>query len=439
MGQIILGESMSQYTLKILQDLVDELNATNSSNEKKEILKKHTECQSILCYVYDPFMKYNVTSKNCKKRSDLVAPTAEEDIFSLLDKLCTRMYTGHDAISAVNAFVNANKEYEELIWLIIDKNLKTRTDDKLINKVWPNMIPSFDVALANKYDDKTAKKVSFDGKWFCSRKLDGLRCITIIDAAGNIKFYSRAGNEFTTLDNVRKAIEPLKIYNTVLDGEICIVDENGNEDFTAAVSQVKRKDFTIENPSYKIFDAIPLADFKAKKGKAKLSDRLFDLSQMIPKGNPVLEVLKQVKLTEENFLKMQEDVKELGWEGLILRKDVPYEGKRSHDMLKVKKFHDAEYVVKDVEMGLKPMLNSEGLMEEVDVLAAVKIEHKGAVVSVGSGFSDADRLYYHKNPKEIIGSTICVQYFEESQDSNGKPSLRFPTIKFIYGKNGRDV
>ena len=32
-----------------------------------------------------------------------------------------------------------------------------------------------------------------------------------------------------------------------------------------------------------------------------------------------------------------------GWEGLMLRKNVGYCGKRNKDLLKVKKFYDAEY------------------------------------------------------------------------------------------------
>jgi ATP-dependent DNA ligase len=39
------------------------------------------------------------------------------------------------------------------------------------------------------------------------------------------------------------------------------------------------------------------------------------------------------------------------WEGLILRKNTTYKGKRSKDLLKVKTFFDAEYQVVDVEMG----------------------------------------------------------------------------------------
>jgi DNA ligase 1 len=424
--------------LKQLQEMVIELNNTNSLNDKKVILKNHPECKQLLMYVYNPFWKYGVSSKNCLKRNDLEASINHygDDIFKLLDELQERRITGHDAISAVNAFSCDNSEYKDLIWTIIDKNLKTRTDTKLINKVWKNLVPTFDVALANKFDDKTVKKVSFDGQWFSSRKLDGVRCITIVKD-GNINFYSRAGNEFTTLEKVREALTGI-CEEGVFDGELCIYNDSGNEDFTAAVSQIKRKDFTIAKPCYKLFDMLTIEEFNTKYSSVILSDRISRMKKIIPEDSKILNILNQIPLTEKSFKEMQEDVAKYGWEGLILRKDTVYEGKRTKDMLKVKKFFDDEYVVKDVEMGKKPIMNNDGLMDEVDVLAAVKIEHKGEVVKVGSGWSDAQRLQYFKKPEEIIGKTITVQYFEESHDKDGKLSLRFPTVKAIY-KNGRSI
>ena len=48
---------------------------------------------------------------------------------------------------------------------------------------------------------------------------------------------------------------------------------------------------------------------------------------------------------------MIEESSESGWEGLMLRADRQYKGKRSKDLLKYKAFSDAEYEVVDTEMG----------------------------------------------------------------------------------------
>jgi len=161
--------------LQDIQNFVTESNQTNSNTDKLNVLKKYAKNDSVLLalnYTYNTFKQYGVTSENCKKNSNLVK-YAYSDLAQLLDDLDARFITGHTAIGCVNGFVEANKAYEELIFNIIDRNLKTRSTTSMINKVIPGLIPTFDVALANSYDEKMAKKVDFNDTWFVSRKLDG--------------------------------------------------------------------------------------------------------------------------------------------------------------------------------------------------------------------------------------------------------------------------
>jgi len=161
-----------------LQNMVNELNTTNSSNEKKEILAKYPQCKELLFYVYNPFYQFHVTSKNIKKRQDLVE-NCHLNIIEVLDKLKDRKVTGHKAIALVNSYIEEYPQYQELIYNIIDKDLKIRMDAKSINKVFPKCIPTFNVALANKYEDR-AGKIDFEKEdWYASRKLDGVRCIIV--------------------------------------------------------------------------------------------------------------------------------------------------------------------------------------------------------------------------------------------------------------------
>jgi DNA ligase-1 len=130
---------------------------------------------------------------------------------------------------------------------------------------------------------------------------------------------------------------------------------------------------------------------------------------------------------------MVADATNLGYEGIMIRKDVGYEGKRSKNLLKVKKMHDAEYVVVDVENGIHRVIEAGREVEE-EMLRAVMVEHKGNRVRVGSGFSIDQRRFYYQNPDEILGKTITVQYFEETTDQHGEHSLRFPVIKVVHGQ-----
>ena len=139
----------------------------------------------------------------------------------------------------------------------------------------------------------------------------------------------------------------------------------------------------------------------------------------------------------EHFQEWVNEATDNGWEGVMLRADEPYKGKRSKDLLKVKKFFDDEYEVIDVEMGpFRYVLD--GKEHEEIMLSCVTIKHKGYDVRVGSGFTIDQRQEFYKNPNKVRGKQILVQYFEETKNQDGGISLRFPTFKYLY-ENKRDI
>ena len=130
--------------LNRLQNFVDQMKATSSLNEKKVIIgtiKNDEFIREALKYAYDPYKKYYVTSANCKKNLELLGhPNTYGNIFFLLDDLDNRICTGHNAIANVNRFIYENKQFEDLIFSIIDRNLELRASASVINKVIPNLI-----------------------------------------------------------------------------------------------------------------------------------------------------------------------------------------------------------------------------------------------------------------------------------------------------------
>jgi DNA ligase-1 len=426
--------------------MVRDLRATSSTKDKEGIILDYCGhntasanfAKNILRYTYHPMWQYNVTSDNLKKKSHLVARNAYYNFFDLLDDLKGRAITGHDAIAAVNSFIEHHSDYEELIHCVIDKDLKTRAGDKIINKAIPDHIPEFSVALADKYEPKL---VDWEDGWYVSRKIDGARCIGVVDSSGDTTFYSRTGKIFDTLDVVRDGIKSLNLSNVVLDGELCLVDEDGNEDFQGVMKELRKKDHTIPNPSFKIFDMISHDEFYSKKGKSSntYSYRYKSLCyQMRNNECPCLSVLEQELIADdEHFNEWAARSAKEKWEGLMLRADEPYKGKRSKDLLKYKSFFDDEYEVVDVEMGpFRYVLN--GKEHEETMLSCVTIKHKGYDVRVGSGFSIDQRQDFYKNPNKIRGKQITVRYFEETKNQDGGISLRFPTFKILHG-NQRSI
>ena len=418
-----------------LQNFIDKMRATSSSTDKVQIIKDADPfIHKVLEYTYNPFKQYYVTSKTCIKNSQLINEDIAHlglELFNVLDQLNTRNVTGHDAITLVNSFVASCQSNGELIYKIIDKNLDIRAGDKVINKAVPNLIPTFSVALAKEYDGKC----DWNDNWHASRKLDGVRCLAIVDENGDCKLYSRMGKQLTTLDKVKEAIEATNVTNQVFDGEICLMDENGNEDFQGVMKELRRKDHQIENPIFMVFDMIHKPEFDNQKGTEILSERLRKLRawQGGRRTNArILRYTEQFVVTGDgHFNTWSELAAKNGWEGFMVRKDVGYEGKRSKNLLKIKKFFDAEYEVIDFDIDdHEIVINNRS--ETVPMLSQVCIEHKGHKVKVGSGWTHEQRLKYIDG--SIVGKTITVQYFEETKNDKGGISLRFPTVKIVHGE-----
>lgn len=371
--------------------------------------------------------------------------TIEKDyafFHDLLNKLSSRELTGNAAVFAVEAGIQKYvHEDQEILCSIIDRNLKIGLSKDTFAKLDGTSTPNkFEVTLAVNLDK--AKNVDpIDGTFYASRKCDGVRCIGVCHKENDettIKFLSRSGKEFTTLDHVKPALvwylRDLPNGDYVTDGELCKVDKNGDEDFQAIVKEIKRKDYTIADPCYQMFDFCTLDEFNNVSTSENFTKRFEQMQQMIS-GNK----FNEIKLLKQELIKSQDDfdrwtkyVEDGNWEGFMLRKDVPFETGRTKNLLKVKKFDDMEFVVEDLEIA--EMTTAEPGIGNVTYtgVKALLVEYKGNIVRVGSGLTKEQRIGWKEDPKKIVGKTITVQYFEETKNQNGAFSLRFPILKCVY-------
>lgn len=419
--------------LNTIAQFMAEMDSTNSRNAKKDILRKWLQNPTISIFLttaLNPYKRYGITANRIKDSTEISSEIggAYTSVSALICDMSSGVVRGNGAVGYCRKFIDTHKEHENILLRIFDKDLKIGADT-VIHDVRPGLIPKFDVALAHSFDgsDKMTQFVN-TGKYVITRKLDGVRCIARIEN-GDVTFWSRTGNEYTQLDKLKPELLRSFGNNIVLDGELCIIDSNGKEDFKAAVSQIRRKDYTIQNPHYKIFDVMSISDFDSGASKSIYTDRLLPHLTNTKESN-YYSFVSVIQYNEQNFMKAQSVVASKGWEGLILRADTTYRSGRSTDLLKVKKFHDAEYAIEDILPTDKLMLNTlTGRKDSVRCAGSVVIRHKGNPVGVGSGFSDGLRIDMLQNPSKYIGRVITVKYFEESMDDKGNPSLRFPIFK----------
>lgn len=443
-----------------LAELRERLLNTSSKTKKREILldyKNNSDKdfnEKVFDLITNNHIKFYVTASRVGnmyvvyKVGEQAPDTTDEGILDLYDRLASRQITGNAALDACakmcDALLNINIEVAQLFLDILDKDFKCGVSTNTIQSIFGGentaIKRNFGVVLANKYFDR-ADKVNFETQdWYASRKCDGLRCICIKEN-GVVRFFSRHEKEFTTLGVLQSLFEQCEEDNFVLDGELCQVDANGDEDFQGIIKLAKRKDFTIPDPFYQLFDMLTLDEFFGKATSPNFSQRIDRMQNFFSKNASLLSnnvnVLKQTLVKdEEHFNELLDEARQKNWEGLMIRRDVPYEGKRTNDLLKVKDFLDDEFEVIDYAIGPMRMVEN-GKHVTRNVLTNVVVDYKRNRVSVGSGFSKEQRIHFAEHPEDIMGHTITVKYFEETSNQRGGASMRFPTVKYIYDKDGR--
>lgn len=393
---------------------------------------------------YDKDVTYGIT---CRGLSIIGAGsnTIESRYYlfhGLLMKLAHRELTGNSALEQMSDCISSFvKEDQKLLLSILDRNLAVGLTLDSWTKSTGKRLSKFEVPLAV-HLEKTKGIDVLDGTYFASHKLDGVRLLTKVDMDNRtVTFYSRSGKEYRTLDNLTAPIlEALSGRTGVwaLDGECCHIGPDGSEDFQGIMKQVTRKDYTIPDPRYCVFDMVPWDVFEGKERGRVFSDRYEDMRKLYTDKHVV--ILEQERVTsQEIFDKWRDRVSENDWEGFMLRKDTFFRKGRSKDLLKVKPYMDAEFTVVDIVAGKQVFAVPGQGNKEFDGVKDLVIEPwPGERVNVGSGLTKEQRIDWLADPSGIVGKTITVKYLEETTDQNGKRSLRHPTLKYVYdnGRNG---
>jgi len=401
-------------------DFLEAVKSAKGTNAKKEILEINLGigneiAGSILFYTFNPYISFNVVK--VPKTSDRFPIDPAEGwhlFFSNAKKCANREVTGNAAVGLMQSTFNKCSEAQES-WMrkILKKNLAIGISTKSINKVSPGFIPTFDVALAQKFDIKRIKSAEV----FIEPKLDGIRCLAIVENR-EAKLFTRAGKLITNFDDTVGA-ELSKLNDGCYDGEIM------STDFTALMRQVHRKEGAdISEVYFALFDYIPLEEWKEKSSREQAWRRYEILKWRIKDLNKYVTLVKRERIKSDynEIKRIHDSYVNLGYEGAMIKTiHDPYCFGRDYSVMKFKAFFDADVPI----IGLK-----EGTGKHQGKLGSFLVDYKGVSVSVGSGLNDELRVKLWGDPA-IIGRIIEVRYQEETPDG----SLRFPT--FVCFRNDR--
>lgn len=251
-------------------EIFKKIQNTNSLNEKSEIIAANKENElfkKCLRFLLDDMIVIGISEKKIRKKIVITEHINVSCNFETIMDYLQVNNSGRDSdISLIQSFINKQPEHQrEFYRQIITKIFRLGCNSKVVNKVIPNLIPTFDVMLGTPIDKCKIK----DGEWISlSRKLNGTRCAFI----GN-KCMTRQGKEYIGLQHIISDLlkfEDGSYKNMFLDGELLYKNKEGlsdSESFQKGTGLAMSKEPNKSELKFVIFDAFPLEEFWNGKSK----------------------------------------------------------------------------------------------------------------------------------------------------------------------------
>jgi len=359
----------------------------------------------------------------------------------LAESLYRRELTGHAARDAIKLAMDVatQDQWNGFYRRILIKDLRCGVSEKTVNSVAKKQkkpeyaVPVFECMLAH---DSANHETKVTGKKIVEPKLDGVRCLTVIDyESKTVTQYTRNGK---VLENFAHITEYLSQFfeefgrSYVLDGEIM------SSSFQDLMKQVHRKEnVNASDAVLNLFDIVPLVEFKQGKsvmGQRRRSEFLKNFENIFADSGvitivPQREFDLDVFTDEIEFKDYMKSMVEAGYEGIMIKDPAAkYECKRSTNWLKSKPWIEVSLTIVEVE---------EGTGRNVGRLGAIVCrgvdDDREILVNVGSGFTDSDRGDYWDSRHTLPGQVVEVRADAVTQNQDGTYSLRFPRFMRFRG------
>lgn len=388
----------------------------SSRNVKIHFLKENQskELAFLLETALNPLLNYGVIDFDDEKVHRDTIPTLAE-LQALRNELVHRRVAGGQAKELMQKTLLCSDDIVRK-WLVrvFKKNLQAGTSVATANKIWPGLIPVFEIGLCNNFEGEIEEKLP-DGEWILEPKYDGLRAIAIVDADGDVTFLSRGSKPLYNVQHIGEQLKKSGVRDVVFDGEMWA--KNWNDSISILHSRGEHK--KAESLVYYVFDVLTMEEWRSRKtrGLLRRKDGLYSIFEA---EGPKLENVKAVLgRPVEDFHTAKhyfEQYIEEGYEGAVLKRtNTEYPFGRSDDWLKWKKTFDVDAQIVGYQ---------EGTGRNKGRLGALICDFKGTKVRVGGGYSDAQRTEYWKDRDQMVGLIAEVKAWEVTVHN----SLRHPVF-----------
>lgn len=287
--------------------------------------------------------------------------------------------------------------------------------------------------LAHKYhaamkqsSSKNFDKLGIKGnKIYVQRKKDGNRCKIIVTREANgttsVKLYTRKGDAFPTnglehiVDSIRKSFDKsfdfwskkYGITSYSLDGELFTKEFSFNK-LNGLATKEDKDDQDLIDAKHIVYHLYDIELAVGYETRYKIYQSFNSPSVHAEEAIETIADDKEINKYLEQFL-------EEGEEGLMIRQlGLPYENKRSWQLMKVKVFEDDEFECVGFEESVKG-----GMVGAIWVKApAGCFDRNGVAITkfkAGAKFSHEECREMWNNQKAYIGKKATVEFFGKSE------------------------
>lgn len=412
-------------------EILKDVTSVSGSIAKIDILKDNYDnelLKKVLDFVFNPFIVTGLSDKKLSK--DIAITESSMDFVECMDYL-RRHNTGRDEdIKIAKSVIEKYENYKDLCHKIITQNFHDLgIAATTINKVWKNLIPKFDVQLAEKYYENTDFVV--DKEFTITEKMDGFRCVAI-KHENDVNIYARSGKVINGLIEIEDELRSWTETDFALDCEILIKNRNrypSKTQYKLTSKIVSSKDEIKRGVCLNAFDIIDYDEWVSQKCTKPYSERRKSLERFRGRGDSIIITDVLYSGSDTSMIeKLHNEAKSKNQEGIMINiNDAMYEFKRTKVLLKCKTFFDCDAYIDDI---------IEGTGKNVGKVGAFKCHFSPSPSETinfecGSGFTDEERVNYWNDKTAIIGRLCECKYFEITVNKDGEKSIRFPVFKTL--------
>ena len=253
--------------------------------------------------------------------------------------------------------------------------------------------------LAQSYD-KHKKKLVYP--CYAQPKLDGIRCLA--RRQGDVvTLYSRKGKVLDLVPHINEALLEVLDDGQCADGELY----THGWDFQKIISAIKKTNENTPGIEYHIYDLPDMQDRSKPFVKRFNSDAR---SKILEASHCLVAVHTPIVRSEQALMAYEDACHNEGYEGIMAR-NIQSEylfGYRSKDLLKVKRFLDAEYKIVDF---------THGTSIELECCIFICETPEGERFNVRPVGTHEERKVMYKNGASYVGKLLTVKYQELSNDN----------------------